>query len=148
MNDISANNQYVIFTLNKESYGIPIQYVETIERVPEMTRIPNTPVFIKGVINLRGEVIPVVDLYQRFHLNQSNPTNESRIIVLTIDEMTVGILVGSSSEVLKIEREAIDNATHLVNTFEDDYVNGIGKVGERMIIVLDIPKILGIAIEA
>ncbi len=141
------NNQYVIFRIEKENYGIPINYVETIERVSEITRIPNSPYYLTGVINLRGEVVPVIDLRQRFQLSKINVTDESRIIILSVDEMIVGILVDSSSEVLTIESESIDQTSNLVNTFEDDYINGIGKVNERMIIIVDIYKILGVEIE-
>lgn len=142
-----TNNQYVIFRLENENYGIPINYVETIERISEITRVPNAPFYLKGVINLRGEVVPVIDLRQRFQLSKKEITDESRIIILSVDEMIVGILVDTSSEVLTIDNEAIDHTASLVNTFEDDYINGIGKVNERMIIILDIYKILGVELE-
>ncbi|WP_026476024.1 chemotaxis protein CheW [Alkaliphilus transvaalensis] len=142
-----TNNQYVIFRLENENYGIPINYVETIERISEITRVPNAPFYLKGVINLRGEVVPVIDLRQRFQLSKKEITDESRIIILSVDEMIVGILVDSSSEVLTIDNEAIDHTSSLVNTFEDDYINGIGKINERMIIILDIYKILGVELE-
>jgi len=146
-NHIENNNQFVIFKLDNEYYGIPINYVETIEKVHEITRVPNTPSYVKGVINLRGVVVPVVDLRQRFSLSPKAVSNESRIIILSIEEVVVGLLVDNSSEVLTIPEDSIDNTNNLVNSFEDDYIKGIGKVDERMIIIIDIPVILGITIE-
>ncbi|SCY13397.1 chemotaxis protein CheW [Alkaliphilus peptidifermentans] len=143
-NNIENNNQYVIFKLENENYGIPISYVETIEKVTEITRVPNAPHYVNGVINLRGDVVPVVDLGKRFNFNEKPITNETRIIILSVEEMMLGLLVDSSSEVLTIENETIDNTSNFVNTFEDDYISGIGKVEERMIIIVDILKILGI----
>ncbi len=147
-NHLENNNQYVIFKLENEFYGIPINYVETIEKVLELTRVPNTPVYVKGVINLRGVVVPVVDLRQRFNLKTRAIADESRIIILSIDEVAVGLLVDNSSEVITIMEDAIDSTSNLVNSFEDDYIKGIGKVDDRMIIIVDIPKILGIAMES
>jgi len=145
-NQVENNNQYVIFKLHKEDYGIPIHYVEIIEKVTEITRVPNAPYYIQGVINLRGEVVPVLDLRKRFQFPPMSLTEESRVIILSVDEMIVGILVDSSSEVLTIEAETIDHASSLITTFEDDYINGIGKVNDRMIIMVDVPKILGISL--
>lgn len=146
-NQVENNNQYVIFKLHNEDYGIPINYVEIIEKVSEITRVPNAPSYVKGVINLRGEVVPVLDLRKRFHFPPAPLTEESRVIILSVDEMIVGILVDSSSEVLTIEGDAIDHTASLITTFEDDYINGIGKVNERMIIMVDVLKILGISLE-
>ncbi|SES67943.1 purine-binding chemotaxis protein CheW [Natronincola peptidivorans] len=139
---MEATNQYVVFKLEEEYYGIDINFVETIERVVEITRLPNAPHYIKGVINLRGEVIPVIDLRTRFNIEDKAISEESRIIILTIEEMTIGLLVDSSSEVLTIEKEEIDNTNSLINYSEDEYIKGIGKVNERMIIILDPMKIL------
>ncbi|AKL95457.1 chemotaxis signal transduction protein CheW [Clostridium aceticum] len=141
-NHIDTINQYVVFQLDEEYYGIAINLVETIEKVLEITRLPNAPYYVKGVINLRGEVIPVVDLRKRFKMEEKSVTEESRIIILSLDEMIVGILVDSSSEVITIEKEDIENTNNIVNAFEDDYIKGIGKVEGRIIIILDMLKIL------
>lgn len=135
-------NQHVIFKLNDESYGVPIEYVETIEKLTETTRVPNAPHYINGVMNLRGEVIPVIDLRERFQLEHAPATDDSRIIVLSIDEINVGILADSCSEVITLDEKQIDKTYGLMSSFEDDYIKGIGKFGERMIIILDIPKLL------
>lgn len=137
-----STNQYVVFKLNDESYGVPIEYVGTIEKLTEMTRVPNVPHYIDGVMNLRGEVIPVIDLCKRFQLEYSSVTDDSRIIVLFIDEVSAGILADSCSEVITLDEEQVDKTYDLMSSFEDDYIEGIGKSGERMIIILDIPKLL------
>lgn len=139
---MSSINQYVVFKLNNESYGLLIDYVETIEKLTEITRVPSAPYYISGVINLRGEVIPVVDLRRRFQLENISNTDENRIIVLSFEEMNVGILVDSCSEVVTLDTNQIDKAYDLISSFEDDYIQGIGKFNERMIIIVDIPKLL------
>jgi len=139
---MSSVSQYVVFKLNNESYGLLIEYVETIEKLIEITRVPNAPYYISGVINLRGDVIPVVNLRKRFQLENTDICDENRIIVLSFDEMSVGILVDSCSEVVTLDSSQIDKAYDLVSSFEDDYIQGIGKFNERMIIVVDIPKLI------
>jgi len=139
---MNSVNQYVVFKLNNESYGLLIEYVQTIEKLIEITRVPSAPYYISGVINLRGDVIPVVDLRKRFQLENVSICDENRIIVLSFDEMSVGILVDSCSEVVTLDTSQIDKAYDLVSSFEDDYIQGIGKFNERMIIVVDIPKLI------
>lgn len=142
MNSKQETNQYVIFKLDEEYFGIAINYVKTIERVLEITRLPNAPHHIKGVINLRGEVIPVIDARLRFSMKKREITEESRIIILSIEEITIGLLVDSSSEVLTIENHEIDNTNNLINHSEDNYIKGIGKKDNRMIIIIDVIKVL------
>ncbi len=139
---MSSVNQYVVFKLNNESYGLLIEYVETIEKLTEITRVPGTADYISGVINLRGDVVPVVDLRKRFHLENNRDFEDNRIIVLAFDEMKVGILVDSCSEVVNLDNNQIDEVYDLINSFEEGYIQGIGKFNERMIIIVDIPKLL------
>lgn len=139
---MSSINQYVVFKLNDENYGVPIKYVETVEKLTEITRVPGAPHYINGVINLRGEVIPVMDLRKRFELEYVSVTDDSRIIVLSVDEVSVGILTDSCSEVITLDKEQVDKTYGLTISFEDDYIEGIGKFDDRMIIILDIPKLL------
>ena len=141
-NNKERTNQYVIYKLDEEYYGIDINFVETIEKVPEITRLPNAPHYIKGVINLRGEVIPVIDSRVRFKMKEKDLTDQSRIIILSIEEIIFGFLVDSSSEVLAIDNEKIDNTSSLINYSEDEYIKGIGKVDERMVLILNVMKIL------
>lgn len=139
---MNSVNQYVVFKLDDENYGVPIKYVETVEKLTKITRVPNAPYYINGVINLRGEVIPVMDLRKRFGLEHISVTDDSRIIVLSVDEISVGILTDSCSEVIALDREQIDETYGLTISVEDDYVEGIGKFDERMIIILHVPELL------
>ncbi|RQD67777.1 MAG: chemotaxis protein CheW [Tindallia sp. MSAO_Bac2] len=137
-------DQFVIFRLDQESYGVPINYVEIIEKVTAITRVPNSSDYVLGVINLRGEIVPVIDLRKRFNLPDSSITDESRIIILTVDYMTVGILTDSSSEVLNIPKSQIENTGTVLSIVDEASIEGIGKVDDRMIILLDIHAILDI----
>ena len=136
-------DQYVIFKLQDESYGVSIHYVEIIEKVSVITRVPNAATYIMGVINLRGEIVPVVNLRQMFELEDAPITDESRIIILSVDDIIVGLMTDSSSEVLTIPQEDIETASGILSDVEISAIKGIGKVGERMIMMLDIHKILG-----
>jgi len=128
--------------LDNEYYGLNIHEVRTIERVSDITRVPNAPSYVEGVINLRGDVVPVINLRKRFSLPQIDLDEDARIIIVSVDDMTVGLLVDSSSEVLQLSAEDIDTSANLSSSIENDYVVGIGKDGERIIILLDLKKVL------
>ena len=135
-------NKYVIFKLDKEYYGIPIANVLSIERIGVPTRISNAPKYVKGVINLRGEVIPIVDLRCKLGMEEIDLNSSGRIIVVSVNEIVVGLIVDSSSEVLEIDKENIDKPPTDSGNQYIEYINGIGKVSNRLIILLDLIKIL------
>ncbi|NMB27910.1 MAG: chemotaxis protein CheW [Tissierellia bacterium] len=137
-----VENKYVIFKLDKEYYGIPIENVLSIEKMGKTTRIPNAPDYIKGVINLRGEVIPVINLRGKLGMELEHFSKNSRIIVVTANEIVAGLIVDSSSEVLEIDKESIDKPPINERNEFIDYISGIGKIPERLIILLDLIKIL------
>ncbi len=137
-----GDNRYVVFKLNQEYYGLPIEKVISIEKIGEITRIPNAPDYIKGVINLRGEVIPVVNLKKKLNIGDNELNTNSRIIVVNEDEMVVGLVVDFSSEVLEIDREDIDKPPETKDNQLIEYISGIGKTSDRLIIILDLLKIL------
>lgn len=137
-----GDNRYVVFKLNQEYYGLPIEKVIAIEKIGEITRIPNAPDYIKGVINLRGEVIPVVNLKRKLNIGDNELNMNSRIIVVNEDEMVVGLVVDFSSEVLEIDREDIDKPPETKDNQLIEYISGIGKTSDRLIIILDLLKIL------
>lgn len=141
---MSQNQQYVIFKLEGESYGIPIEYVKTIEKMTEMTRVPNAPEYVEGVINLRGEVVPIINMRKRFSLPELHQEEETRTIILELEEISVGMIVDSSSEVLSIDDSAIDQTISLDTAVQDEHIRGIGKIDERMIILLNLYKVLKI----
>lgn len=137
MND----SQFVIFKLDTEYYGIRIDNVETIERNMEITRVPKTQSYIQGVINLRGEIVPIIDLRDRLGLPQKEYDSETRIIVNKIQDLLIGYIVDSTSEVKEIPPSQIDY-TNLEEGQSQTFVRGLGKIDGRMIILLDIDKIL------
>ena len=137
-----ASKQYVVFRLAKEECGIDIQKVTTIERQINIARVPKAPVYIKGVMNLRGEIIPVMNLRKRLNLDEIEATEETRIIIIKVEENSIGIIVDSVKEVIYLEDESIENITNVTNDLSLDYIKGIGKVGSRLITLLNLEKLI------
>ncbi len=138
--------EYVIFRLADESYGIDIDNVENIERHIEITRVPYTKKFIQGVINLRGNIIPVINVRKRFKTEDKENDKETRIMILNFNELIIGLLVDASSEVLQIASSAIEAAPKVMGN-DDEYVESIGKHDGRIIMLLDLAKVLDIETE-
>lgn len=134
--------QLVTFRLGKEEFSMDILKVQEIIRIMDITRVPRTPDFIEGVINLRGRVTPVLDLRKRFGLPADEKTNETRIIVVDIDNRTVGLKVDAVSEVLRLPADTVEPPPSLITGAESDYIKGVGKLDGRLIILLDVSKIL------
>ncbi len=135
--------EYVVFKVNKESYGIDIKYVENIERMLPITRVPYTTEYVEGVVNLRGNIIPVIDLRSRFGIPRIGYGDESRIIIVNFREYMVGMIADSSSEVLQIDRSTIDPAPSIKDGI-NDFVLEIGKKDDRIIMLIDLQKTLGL----
>lgn len=134
--------QLVSFRLDQEEYGIEITKVQEIILMGEITRVPQTPDFIQGLINLRSTVIPVIDLRLRFGLRQLPATDETRIMVVNVAGKTIGIIVDAVSEVLRISREQIAAPPPTVAALGRDYLTGMVKLEKSLLILLDIDKIL------
>lgn len=133
----------IVFTLAQEEYGIEVDKVRTIERMVPITRVPKTPEFVKGVINLRGIVIPVIDLRGRFSLTETEPTDNSRIIIVAANEMEVGFIVDSANDVLDVMSDAIENPPEVLGGIRAKYISGVAKVGEsRLLILLNLLEVL------
>jgi purine-binding chemotaxis protein CheW len=135
--------EYVIFKLANESYGIDIDFVENIEKYTEITRVPYTKKYIKGVINLRGNIIPVIDVRRRFGTEDKEPDKDSRIMIINLEELKVGLLVDASSEVLQIGNENIEKAPKTIGN-EDEYISEIGKYDGRIIMIVALDRLLEI----
>ena len=133
--------QLVTFKLGNEEFALDILKVQEINRIVEITKVPKAPDFVEGVINLRGRVIPIVDIRKKFHLNIREATKETRIIVVNIMNKTIGLIVDSVSEVLRINSSTIQPPPPLIAGLDSDYIKGVGKLDERLIILLDIDKI-------
>ncbi len=134
--------QLVSFKLDEIEYGIDILSVHEILRIPEITRLPNTPEYIKGVINLRGNVIPVVDIRLRFGMQQVTLTELSRIIVVEIGEKLVGLLVDNVHQVIRLSHSRIDEPHDLIEGISTEFISGIGRLQDRLIVILRLDNIL------
>ncbi|RIX51805.1 chemotaxis protein CheW [Paenibacillus nanensis] len=133
----------IVFALGAEEYGIEVDKVRTIERMLPITRVPKTAAFIKGVINLRGVVVPVIDLRGRFNLEQTEPTEQSRIIVVAVGDLEVGFIVDSANDVIDIDTDNIDTPPEIVGGVKAKYLRGIAKLGEgRLLIMLNLSEVL------
>ncbi len=134
--------QVVGFRIGTETFGVPISIVREIVRVPPITAVPNAPDYIEGVINLRGKIISVIDLRKRFGEKNIQPTKKNRIVVVELNERSVGLLVNSASEVLKIPPSEIEAPHDLFQDGEVDYVTGVAKLKGRLVILLDLNKVI------
>ena len=141
--EVHGTMQLVSFTLAKELYGIEITKVREIILITEITQIPETPDFLKGLINLRSMVIPVIDLRVRFGLPEGELNDESRIMVIQACGKTIGIMVDAVSEVLRVKHDQIAPPPPTVAGLGHDYLNGLVKLDDRLLILLDIDKIFG-----
>ncbi len=134
--------QLVIFDLAGEAYGVLIQAVLEIIRMQEITRIPQAPYFVEGVINLRGNVIPVADLRKRFGLPTAEETKDNRIVVVDISGQAIGMTVDAVTEVTRIPANTVEPPSSVITTAESDYLIGIAKLESGMIILLDLDRVL------
>lgn len=138
---MDAEEQAVVFELANEVYGVDISRVQEIIRMTTITRLPRAPEFVEGIINLRGKVIPVVDLKKRFGLAESDRTKASRIVVVDVGDHTIGMVVDAVSEVLRVPTSAVEPPSPMVTSVESDYIRGIAKLEGRLIILLDLDKV-------
>jgi purine-binding chemotaxis protein CheW len=134
--------QVVGFRIGNETYGVRIGAVREIVRVPEITAVPSAPDTVEGVINLRGKIIPVMDLRKRFGQAEVRPDKKNRILVVELENKLVGLIVNAASEVLKIPPSEIEAPGTMFAEGESSYVTGVGKLKGRLIILLDVGKLL------
>lgn len=138
---VQTEQQLVVFDLAAESYGVDINVVQSIIQMQEITRIPRTPEFVDGVINLRGKIIPVVDSRKRFGLADGERNSDNRIVVASIGGQDIGMVVDAVSEVLRIPMDAVEPPSTLITSQDSDYIRGIAKVEDRLVILLDLEKV-------
>lgn len=143
---LEKEGKYLTFALGAEEYGLEILKVREIVGYMEITAVPQTPVYVKGVINLRGQVIPVIDLRAKFGMETTGITDETCIIIVEINQgnhdYSVGIVVDHVEEVLDMDGQNIEEPPHFDASVNTDFILGIGKVGESVKILLDIDKVL------
>ncbi len=135
--------QLVVFTIGEEEFGVDISQVREIVRVAQITYLPKAPAFIEGVVNLRGQVLAVIDLSKRIGVTSKERGENTRIIVVEVGENTVGMIVDSVSEVLRLSSEFVEAVPSLVETeVLEHYIRGVGKLKDRLLVLLDLNKIL------
>ena len=135
--------EYLTFRLGQEEYGIDILKVQEIRGYEQPTRIANAPEFIKGVVNLRGTIVPIVDMRLKFNCSEAEYNSFTVVIILNLRNRVVGIVVDSVSDVMELSAEAIRPAPDIESGIDSGCILGLGSVGERMLILLDIEKLMG-----
>jgi purine-binding chemotaxis protein CheW len=144
---VEAHEHLVTFFLAGEEYAVDVRLVQEIIRVTEITPVPRAPASIRGVINLRGRIIPVVDLKKRLGLGDVEVTRVARVVVVKLKERLIGLLVDGASQVLKVPVSAIEPAPEEVVEIDANYIRGVAKLDKRLIILVELLKILGVEIK-
>lgn len=134
--------QFIGFTVGKEEYGMELLRVREVIRLREVTRLPRAPSFVKGIINLRGEVIPIIDLRCRFGLSMRDDTAETRVIVVEVEGRPVGMTVDSASQVVRIPKDQIDPPPPVLDGSSREFITGVGKLDGRLVVLLDADEVL------
>lgn len=141
-----TSDQYLTFRLSGESYGLPILQVREIIGLMQITKVPRTPEFVRGVINLRGKVIPVVDLRRKFEMEAADDTKQTCVIVVEVHQgettLPMGVIVDEVSEVVDVAADQVDPTPPLGHDVETDFILGIGKVEGKVVMLLDINEVL------
>jgi purine-binding chemotaxis protein CheW len=139
---VEATEHLATFFLDREEYGVDVRLVQEIRRITEITQVPRAPDYIRGVINLRGRIIPVVDLKKKLSLGEVETTKAGRIVVVKIQDRLIGMLVDGASQVLKVPVSSVEPPPSEVVERGGDYIRGVAKLEERLLILVDLHKIL------
>jgi purine-binding chemotaxis protein CheW len=130
----------VAFKLGEEEYGLDINLVQSIVRIDQITRVPNAPTYVRGVINLRGNVTPIIDLRSKLNLGQAQYTENTRVIITKYEDIELGLIVDQTSDVIDVAPEAIEAISS--SGFDSDYFGGIAKIEGRLIILLNLAELM------
>ncbi|WP_019152766.1 chemotaxis protein CheW [Robertmurraya massiliosenegalensis] len=139
---LAEDIKFIVFQLKEKEYAIPVDKVNSIEKVDHITRVPGLTPYVKGVINLRGVVTPIIDLRLRFGLEEVSYTESTRVIIVAIDEMEVGLIVDSANDVIDVKVNSIEPQPEVVGVIEVAYISGVVKIDKRLLILLDLEKVL------
>ena len=134
--------QYIVVKIGNEQYGINIQYIDNIVRNQRITRVPKAQSYYKGVINLRGEIIPVMSIRLKLGLEDDNYTDKTRIIIIKVDGATIGVIVDQVKEVVTLATDEIDKSAASSKNVKDNFINGIGKTGDSLVSLFEISAII------
>jgi purine-binding chemotaxis protein CheW len=139
---MDKDQQLVGFRIGRETFGLPISIVREIIRVPEITAVPDAPPYVEGVINLRGRIIPVVDLRKRFGHADVAPDKKNRVVVVELERRAIGLIVNSASEVLRIPPSEIEHPSDVFPEGEMNFITGVGKLNGRLVMLLDLSRMM------
>jgi purine-binding chemotaxis protein CheW len=140
--DMNELRQFISFSVGQEEYGLELLRVKEVIRIREITRLPKAPIFVKGVINLRGDVIPIIDLRDKFGLPARENTAMTRVVVVEIEGRLMGMVVDSASQVVRIHAGQIDPPPPALGGFSQEFITGVGKMEDKLLILLNIDAVL------
>jgi purine-binding chemotaxis protein CheW len=143
-NDLTELLQLVSFKIGEEEFGVNILKVQEINRMLQITKVPNAPEFVEGVVNLRGRIIPVVDLRSRLGMPKIEYNGKTRIVVVDLQNITVGFIVDEVSEVLRIPKDITEPPPAMVANIDADYITAVGKLEDRLLILLDLDRVFNV----
>lgn len=141
-----ASQQYVVFRLDEQLYGAAIEVVREVSYLTPITRLPNTPHYVEGVIDLRGEVMPVIDLRKRLGLPTRPADGQTRVMIVSIDQVTAALVVDGVDQVITLEEEQIVAPDRQVTAAGQDFVIGVARQGEQLVILMDLSRMLTVAV--
>ncbi|MFS0672457.1 chemotaxis protein CheW [Ornithinibacillus sp. 179-J 7C1 HS] len=141
-NETATEKKVIVFQLKDEEFAVSVQQIGSIERIQPITRVPNTAEFVKGVINLRGVVTPIIDLRSRLGIEETAYTDSTRIIIVNLEEMEVGLIVDAANDVIDISTDSIEPAPEVIGAVNADYIEGVAKLENRLLILLDLKMVL------
>lgn len=145
---VETMQQYIVFKLNEQLYGISIQNVQIIEKIKSIMHVPKVAACIKGVMNLRGEIIPVVGLREHFKMEAKDYTDKTRIIIVQLEDAMVGLIVDEVKEVIEIENSQVEAVQNIQGKMKTSHILGVGKVEENIITILNLTNIIEEAFSA
>jgi purine-binding chemotaxis protein CheW len=140
--DAEKETKVIVFRLNEEEYGAEVRVIRSIERMQPVTRMPQMPAFVKGVINLRGVITPVIDLKTRLALGDTVQDQQTRIIIVSVHDMQVGLIVDAATDVIDIPVHAIEPPPMLLEGIHSSFIRGVAKLPERLLILLNLDQVL------
>ncbi|MBB4823909.1 purine-binding chemotaxis protein CheW [Sporosarcina luteola] len=134
--------KFIVFQLLDKEYAMEVDVVEGIEKLMSITRVPKTPSYVKGVINLRGVVTPIVDLRERFGLETKEMDDNNRIIIVSLQDFEVGLIVDAANDVIDIPLRSIEPQPEVVGSVESEFISGVVKLDKRLLVMLNLDKVL------
>lgn len=141
-NGQTSERKVIVFRLQDEEYGVDVQQVLSIERMMPITRVPNVPAFVQGVINLRGVVTPVIDLRKRFGLEAADYDELTRIVIVQMEDKEVGLIVDAANDVIDIPVDAVEQPPAALGAVDVEYLEGVAKLDGRLLVLLNLEKVL------